>query len=353
MAHPGSDQFGMAQQMAANMLRFGWYSGLNWLADRRSSNSGAEAPRVRIERPVPGRQELLADLRELFRRDAELVGDRIAAPDAADPAGGLLDHLGRLRAMLDDVPDAAMRRRSRDAATVAPLAAAAAVPDYFAQDFHFQKGGYLAEDSARIYDVQVETLFYGSAAAMRRQALRPIAEAVAGRDQRQLSLLDVACGTGRLLREVRLSFPAMLLAGLDLSAAYLREAAAHLSGLRRAEFITANAEHIPLPDASQDIVTTMFLFHELPADVRRRVASEMARVLKPCGTLVFVDSLQMGDRPGWDGLLEAFPQRFHEPFYRQYAIDDLEGLFDAVGLPAHASQTAFLSKMLIRRKVER
>lgn len=350
MAHPGSDQFGMAQQMAANMLRFGWYSGLNWLADRRSAASGVEAPGVRVERPVPSRKELFADLADLFRRDAELVRDGIAAPMAADPARGIRDHLGRLRAMLDDVPDAAARRRSRDAATVTHLAAAAAVPDYFAQDFHFQKGGYLADDSARIYDVQVETLFYGSAAAMRRQALRPIAEAIAGRDQRQVALLDVACGTGRLLREVRLVFPAMSLTGLDLSAAYLREATGHLSGLRRAQLMAANAEAIPLPDASQDVVTTIFLFHELPGDVRRRVASEMARVLKPGGTLVFVDSLQMGDRPAWDGLLEAFPQRFHEPYYRQYAIDDVDGLFDSVGLAAQASQTAFLSKMLVRRK---
>ena len=54
---------------------------------------------------------------------------------------------------------------------------------------------------------------------------------------------------------------------------------------------------IPLPDASQDIVTTVFLFHELPPEVRRRVAAEMARVLKPGGLLVFIDSLQMGDRP--------------------------------------------------------
>lgn len=350
MSQLRSDHLGMAQQLAANALRFGWYSGLNWLADRRSFASGIEAPRVRVEKAVPGRQEMLADLRELFRLDAELVRDGIAAPMAADAAAGLLDHLARLRAMLDDVPQAAERRRSHDAATVAPLAADAGVPEYFAQDFHFQKGGYLAEESARIYDVQVETLFYGSAAAMRRQALRPIAKAVAGQDQRQMSLLDVACGTGRLLREIRLGFPAMALSGLDLSAAYLREAAAHLTGLRRVALIAANAEQIPLRDESQDVVTSVFLFHELPPEVRRRVAAEMARVLKPGGYLVFIDSLQLDDRPGWDGLLEAFPQRFHEPFYRHYAIDDLEQLFDQAGLRAHTRKTAFLAKMLVRRK---
>jgi SAM-dependent methyltransferase len=98
-------------------------------------------------------------------------------------------------------------------------------------------------------------------------------------------------------------------------------------------------------------VTSVFLFHELPPDVRRAVAQEMARILKPGGLLVFIDSLQMGDRPGWDGLLEAFPRRFHEPYYRHYAIDDLDALFTEAGLLPQETATAFLSKMMVRRKV--
>ena len=96
--------------------------------------------------------------------------------------------------------------------------------------------------------------------------------------------------------------------------------------------MAANAENLPLADASQDIVTVIFLFHELPAPVRRRVAHEMARVLKPGGLLVFLDSAQYGDVPGWDGALESFPHRFHEPYYRNYLEDDLDGIFTAAGL---------------------
>ena len=47
---------------------------------------------------------------------------------------------------------------------------------------------------------------------------------------------------------------------------------------------------------------------------------------------VFVDSLQFGDRPDWDGLLEAFPVRYHEPYYRHYLVDHLDGLFAGHGL---------------------
>ncbi|MCB1527716.1 MAG: class I SAM-dependent methyltransferase [Hyphomicrobiaceae bacterium] len=345
-----ADNIGMARQYAGNMVRLGWYSGLNWLAERRNAATGVPEQKVHRKRPVPSRSELMADLRSLLRQDAELVRDGIAVADAVEPAAGLIDHIARLRAMFADLGNAAERRHSRTSNTVSELAAVADMPDYFAQDFHFQKGGYLSEESARLYDVQVETLFYGAASAMRRTALRPIAEHLAGKDQRQVSLLDVACGTGRLLREIRLAFPALRLTGLDLSSSYLSEAAAHMNGLRSAQLIAANAEQIPLPTSSQDIVTTVFLFHELPGDVRRRVASEMARVLKPGGRLVFIDSLQMGDKPNWDGLLEAFPQRYHEPYYRQYAIDDLVGIFSQSGLRVESTLLAFLAKVMVWRK---
>lgn len=340
----------MVQQLAGNLMRVGWYSGVHWLGERLAGAAAKQGPKVDRTRPVPPREELLASLRDLMRRDAELVRDGIAVADAVEPAAGLSDHLARLGAMFGDLKDAAARRDQRNTTTAATHGDAAHVPEYFAQDFHFQKGGYLAEESARLYDVQVETLFMGSAAAMRRAALRPIFEHVAGRDQRELALLDVACGTGRLLREIRLQYPAMRLSGLDLSAAYLKEAERHLAGLRHVSLIAANAEAMPLPDASQDVVVSVFLFHELPGDVRRRVAGEMARVLKRGGRLVFIDSLQMGDRPGWDGMLESFPQRFHEPFFEHYAVDDLAAVFGRAGLEPVGTSLAFLAKVMVWRK---
>ncbi|MEW5965035.1 MAG: class I SAM-dependent methyltransferase [Pseudomonadota bacterium] len=344
-----ADNLGLGLQLAGNAARFGWYTGVNWLLSREGRRHGSP-PRYRPERPVPSQRELFADLAVLFRGDAELVRDRIL-PVTLEPPENLADHLDRLRAMFRDLPGTVRRRAMREVATAADQADAAALPGYFTQDFHFQTGGYLSEDSARLYDVQVETLFYGAAAAMRRAALRPIARHLTGHDQRRAALLDVACGTGRLLRDIRLAFPALNLAGLDLSRPYLAEAERHLGGLRPVTWIAANAEAIPLADASQDIVTSVFLFHELPGDVRRRVAAEMARVLKPGGLLVFVDSLQFGDRPEWDGLIEAFPHRFHEPYYRHYAVDDLDALFDAAGLAAVETSHAFLSKVMVRRKV--
>jgi ubiquinone/menaquinone biosynthesis C-methylase UbiE len=337
----------MATQLATNAVRFGWYSTVNWLLSREVQRLGAR-PRYTPQLPVPSRAELMAGLRMLFLSDAAAVREGLYP--SAEPAESFADHLGSLRAMFDDLPAVVSRRAADDATTAAALPGAEALPAYYRQDFHFQSGGYLSEGSARLYDAQVETLFYGAAGVMRRAGLRSIAHYMHGRDQRHTEMLDVACGTGRFLREVRLAYPALRLKGLDLSKTYLEEARRHLEGLRRVDLIAANAELIPLADNSQDVVTAVFLYHELPGQVRRRVTAEIARVLRMGGLFVFIDSLQMGDRPGWDGLLEAFPVRFHEPFFAHYASDNLAETFAAAGLTHQETSHAFLSKVMVCRK---
>ena len=344
-----SDNLAMAAQLAGQSLRCGWYFALNRALDWRTDRLG-DTPRYKPARPVPSLQELLAAQAQLLMSDALNVRDGLYPPMVDEEAASLPRHLARVRQMFLDLPEAYARRAQKDATTARAEANAAEVPDYYAQDFHFQTGGYLTEGSARLYDVQVETLFMGAAGPMRRSALAPIAHFMVGRDQRQVTLVDVACGTGRFLRQVRLAYPAMRLKGVDLSRPYLDETRRQLQGLRGAELIEAPAERMPLDSASADIVTSIFLFHELPPELRRAVTAEIARVLKPGGLLVFLDSLQMGDRPGWDGLIEAFPERFHEPYYRHYAIDDLEGIFTAAGLEPEMTTTPFLSKLMVRRK---
>ena len=50
---------------------------------------------------------------------------------------------------------------------------------------------------------------------MRRQALVPLKPAVASRPAAKL--LDVGCGTGRFLREIKANYPRLEVTGLDLS----------------------------------------------------------------------------------------------------------------------------------------
>ena len=54
---------------------------------------------------------------------------------------------------------------------------------------------------------------------------------------------------------------------------------------------------MPFAHAEFDVVTCIYLFHELPPRIRRAAVAEIRRLLRPGGTLIFVDSLQTGDEP--------------------------------------------------------
>jgi ubiquinone/menaquinone biosynthesis C-methylase UbiE len=45
------------------------------------------------------------------------------------------------------------------------------------------------------------------------------------------------------------------------------------------KFFVANAEATPVADTSCDVVTSIFMFHELPPAVRRTVFGEFSKVM--------------------------------------------------------------------------
>src|SRR5438067_8568327 len=189
---------------------------------------------------------------------------------------------------------------------------------------------------------------------MRRQALVPLRQAL-GRDALTLRngrsggpgtarLLDIGCGTGEFLREVKRNHPRLGVTGLDLSAPYLRVARRRLQPWSRVALIEAAAEAMPFAAGEFDIVSCLYLFHELPGSVRRAVVTEIGRVLKPGGTLILVDSLQTGDEPDYDALLDYFPHAFHEPYYASYLATDLDRLIGP-GFTPEARSNAYFSKV--------
>jgi ubiquinone/menaquinone biosynthesis C-methylase UbiE len=336
---------------ASQLPRVVWYLGhglaLRRLAQAaRQSNEAKARRRVRSSAPVPDRARLYADMAKLFLQDLANVESGIY-PVPFDHDGSLLTLINRSRLFFADLPEIHRRREQRAHDEIFNKDTRGTRPRYYLQNFHFQSGGWLTDESAERYDTQVEVLLNGTANAMRRQALPQLHELFVGRDQRQLRLLDIGCGTGRFLDFVKQAWPRLQVVGLDLSDAYIRHARHHLRRWSRTSFVVSKAETIPLPDSSQDAVTTIFLFHELPPKVRRRALRECARVLKPGGRLILLDSLQRDDQKDYEGLLQLFPQNYHEPFYASYTKEDFTALALECGLVPVRNVMAFVSKIMV------
>ena len=335
---------------ARQLPRVAWYVGhslaLRQLSDAIRRQEGKKAlRRPRTNLPVPDRNKIYADMAALFLQDLANVEAGIY-PIPVDHDGSLATLVHRSRLFFEDLPDIHRRRKRRSKTEVLTTETRGRRPRYYLQNFHFQSGGWMTEESAERYDTQVEVLFNGTANAIRRQALPQLREVFAGRDQRKLRLLDIGCGTGRFLDSVKQVWPRLPAIGLDMSEAYIRHAKRELKRRSWLRFIVGKAEAIPLSDNSQDAVTGVFLFHELPPKIRRRVFYECARVLKPGGRLVLVDSLQRGDRPDYEGMLELFPKNYHEPFYDSYVTEDFCELASDCGLTSIRAVNAFVSKVM-------
>jgi len=335
----------------SQLPRVAWYIG-HGLAVRRLSETVREkaGPKTRrrayTKAPVPDRSRIYADMARLFMQDLANVEAGVY-PLPADQDGSLLASLRRSWLFFQDLPEIHRRREQRIYNEALNEETRGKRPRYYLQNFHFQSGGWMTEDSAERYDTQVEVLLNGTANAMRRQALPPLQEAFLGRDQRKLRLLDIGCGTGRFLDLVKQAWPRLQVIGLDMSEAYLRYAKRHLKRRSRTSLAVGKAEAVPVPDNSQDAVTSIFLFHELPPKVRRSVVAECARVIKPGGRLVIVDSLQRGDQPDYEGLLDLFPQNYHEPYYASYTKEDFSELAADCGLASVRTTKAFVSKVMV------
>ncbi|CAL9607154.1 class I SAM-dependent methyltransferase [Streptomyces sp. enrichment culture] len=96
------------------------------------------------------------------------------------------------------------------------------------------------------------------------------------------ALLDVACGTGIVTRQLAAARPGTRVTGVDLAAGMARTAAARLPG----RVVVGDSRRLPFPDASFDAVVSVWLLHLLDDLGVRGVVAECARVLRPGGVYV-------------------------------------------------------------------
>ncbi|HEV8561264.1 MAG TPA: methyltransferase domain-containing protein [Actinophytocola sp.] len=94
-------------------------------------------------------------------------------------------------------------------------------------------------------------------------------------------LLDVGCGTGRLLRSAASRFPGTGLVGVDVSGGMLSVAAAAALAGTPVVLVRAAAERLPFADAVFDLVTATLTYRHW-VDQAAGVA-EIGRVMNPGG----------------------------------------------------------------------
>ncbi len=261
----------------------------------------------------------------------------------------LLEYLSKLPEALVDVPRFLFRSWAGNHADLPAASDSGLYPDYYRRNFHWQTDGWLSSRSARLYDASVEFLFGGTADVMRRMAIPPITE-LARQRRRPLRILDIGCGTGRFLRQLSRALPDARFYGLDLSRHYISEARSHFSAEEDVSLVVENAESMPFGSSTFDVVTSVFMFHELPKPVRRKVAREARRVLAKGGLFVVCDSAQLSDSAAIADVLNGFPESYHEPFYRGYLRDDLATVLEECGFAAPSSAPHLVSKVVAATK---
>lgn len=337
---------------ASQLARIAWFTG-HYMAGRRQMGPLARPGEAPAAEEFQGldRARLRQSFSELFGmdwRNIEAGEYKMPAELRRPPSPAKL--IEASRDYLLDTARVARRRLANGHSEVMRDDLLERYPRYFLQNFHFQSDGWMSAQSAERYDMQVETLFTGAGAAMRRQALPLVRKAIAGRDPASVEYLDLACGAATFTQDILDNWPQLRTSALDLSPAYLGKARACLAHSRNVRFIEARAEATGLGSASFDIITAVYLFHELPPKIRVEVAAEIARLLRPGGAFILVDTIQYGDEPGLNSLLEAFPRGFHEPYYDSYCRLDLAAHFAAAGLVKGEERIAFLTKAAVFEK---
>jgi SAM-dependent methyltransferase len=129
-----------------------------------------------------------------------------------------------------------------------------------------------------------------------------VAELIASIEPTPRRILDVGCGTGRLLRQLAEALPSAHLIGLDCSPAMVAQARwAGKPYQGRIRFVQCRAESMPLAADSCDLVLTSLSFDHW--DDQRAGLRECARVLSAKGTFLLIDLV--GTWPGLSARLSA------------------------------------------------
>lgn len=140
-------------------------------------------------------------------------------------------------------------------------------------------------------------------------------------------ILDIGCGTGTLLVNLKRQYASAQVVGLDPDPKALRRA--RIKAARAAVSVQLDqgrADQLPYKKESFDRVFSSFMFHHLNEPERENMLVEVLRVLKPGGSFHFVDFI-----------IDEKSSRFADRLFRSHAQmkansdERIRGLMGQVG----------------------
>lgn len=141
-------------------------------------------------------------------------------------------------------------------------------------------------------------------------------------------VLDLGCGTGRLLNRLAAQFPDLWGTGLDLAPEMIRQARQRNQHHPRLIYVQGNAEALPFAEGQFDAVfnTLSFLHYPNPTTV----LTQVQRVLRPGGHFYLVDlvpwkpAASASVLPSLIGRMRFYSQEVRQQLGQQAGLSCLE-----------------------------
>jgi SAM-dependent methyltransferase len=217
------------------------------------------------------------------------------------------------------------------------------VPNYIRKvDFHCMPGGYTTElapddvSPAANYDIGIFATTGGGLGCYNDGAGLAVANWLNRRFPalKPKRILDLGTGPGHTITAVAQAFPDADILSIDVAAPMLRFAHARARSLRvnNITFQQANAESVPEPDESFDIVMTTIFLHETANTAIRRILKETFRLLKPGGVSFHLEQPQYAGLPPFEQFMRDWDSLYNnEPFWSHMHDMDMEQLLTDAG----------------------